>query len=88
MNSLEAVYQQLKMVEKDIRFLVDQIERFDLYPVVKPQDYVDPDSGEPDDTWLYPCKVCEIDRKFSVYGKMTVEEKTCEEFIYRALILA
>ncbi|CAG9136916.1 unnamed protein product [Plutella xylostella] len=55
-NSLEAVYQQLKMVEKDIRFLVDQIERFDLYPVVKPQDYVDPDSGEPDDTWLYPCK--------------------------------
>ncbi|KAM3960300.1 LOW QUALITY PROTEIN: dynein heavy chain at 89D [Aphomia sociella] len=55
-NSLQAVYQQLKMVEKEIQFLIDQLERFDLFPLVRPQNYVDPDTGLPDDTWLYPCK--------------------------------
>ncbi|XP_059059014.1 dynein axonemal heavy chain 10 [Achroia grisella] len=55
-NSLQAVYQQLKMVEKEIQFLIDQLEQFDLFPLVRPQDYADPETGHPDDTWLYPCK--------------------------------
>lgn len=56
-NSLQAVYQQLKMVEREIQFMVDQIEMFDLFPVIKPVDHIDPDSGLSDDTWLHPCKV-------------------------------
>ncbi|CAK1584360.1 unnamed protein product [Parnassius mnemosyne] len=55
-NSLQAVYQQLKMVEKEIQVLIDQLELFDLFPIIKPQDYVCPETGQPDDTWLYPCK--------------------------------
>lgn len=56
-NSLQAVYKQLKMVEKEVQFLVDQLEAFDLFPMVRPENYVDPKSGNPDPTWLYPCKV-------------------------------
>nr|XP_034835442.1 dynein heavy chain 10, axonemal [Maniola hyperantus] len=55
-NSLKAVYQQLKMVEKEIQSLLDQIAEFDLFPLVRPENYVDPVTGESDDTWLYPCK--------------------------------
>ncbi|XP_045502201.1 dynein axonemal heavy chain 10 [Colias croceus] len=55
-NSLQAVYQQLKMVEKEIQFLIDQLQEFDLFPFVKPTNYIDPVTKEPDDTWLYPCK--------------------------------
>ncbi|KAF9819085.1 hypothetical protein SFRURICE_000750 [Spodoptera frugiperda] len=55
-NSLQAVYKQLKMVEKEVQFLVDQLEAFDLFPVLKPKNYLDPKTGEPDSTWLYPCK--------------------------------
>lgn len=51
------MYQQLKMVEKEIQFLLDQIEMFDLFPLMRPKDYVDPKTGEPDKTWIYPCKV-------------------------------
>ncbi|KAJ8717758.1 hypothetical protein PYW07_005688 [Mythimna separata] len=55
-HALQAVYKQLKMVEKEIQFLVDQIESFDLYPLLKPENYVDPETGLPDPTWIYPCK--------------------------------
>ncbi|XP_075981627.1 dynein heavy chain at 89D [Anticarsia gemmatalis] len=55
-NSLRAVYKQLKMVEKEVQFLIDQLEAFNLFPVMRPENYVDPITGEPDDTWLYPCK--------------------------------
>ncbi|KAF9424732.1 hypothetical protein HW555_000033, partial [Spodoptera exigua] len=55
-NSLQAVYKQLKMVEKEVQFLVDQLEAFDLFPLLKPKDYLDPKTGQPDPTWLYPCK--------------------------------
>lgn len=56
-NSLKAVYQQMKMVEKEIQFLLDQMEMFDLFPLLKPKDYIDPATGSPDDSWFYPCKV-------------------------------
>lgn len=56
-NALQAVYQQLKMVEREIQFNLNQLQMFDLFPIMKPKDYVDPDTGEVDDTWLYPCKV-------------------------------
>lgn len=56
-NSLQAVYKQLKMVEKEVQFLVDQLEAFDLFPLVRPVDYIDPWTDKPDPTWLYPCKV-------------------------------
>lgn len=56
-HALQAVYKQLKMVEKEIQFLVDQVQAFDLYPLLKPDNHVDPDTGLPDPTWLYPCKV-------------------------------
>ncbi|XP_026741363.1 dynein heavy chain 10, axonemal [Trichoplusia ni] len=55
-NSLQAVYKQLKMVEKEVQFLVDQLEAFDLFPLVRPVDYIDPWTDKPDPTWLYPCK--------------------------------
>ncbi|XP_063540762.1 dynein axonemal heavy chain 10 [Cydia strobilella] len=55
-KSLKAVYQQLKMVEKEIVFLMQQLEMFDLFPVLKPKNYVDPVTKQPDDTWLFPCK--------------------------------
>ncbi|KAJ0174233.1 hypothetical protein K1T71_010379 [Dendrolimus kikuchii] len=55
-NSLQAVYQQLKMVEKEIQFLIDQLELFDLFPLARPQNYIDPDTCLPDETWLYSCK--------------------------------
>ncbi|KAL4712607.1 hypothetical protein ACJJTC_007202 [Scirpophaga incertulas] len=55
-NSLRAVYQQLKMVEKEIQFLIDQIQLFDLFPLVIPENYIDPITNELDKTWLYPCK--------------------------------
>ncbi|XP_028025407.1 dynein heavy chain 10, axonemal [Bombyx mandarina] len=55
-NSLQAVYQQLKMVEKEIQFLINQLQEFDLFPVVRPKNYKDPETGIPDDTWIYPCK--------------------------------
>lgn len=45
------------MVEKEIQFLLDQIKMFDLFPLMRPKDYVDPKTGEPDKTWIYPCKV-------------------------------
>lgn len=59
-NSLQSVHQQLKMVEKEILFMIEQIEIFDLFPVVKPKDYVDPETGQADDTWFHPCKVCTV----------------------------
>ena len=51
------MYQQLKMVEKEIQFLLDQLELFDLFPSIRPKEYVNPQTQEPDPTWLYPCKV-------------------------------
>lgn len=54
------MHQQLKMVEKEILFMIEQIEIFDLFPVVKPKDYVCPDTGKLDDTWFHPCKVCRL----------------------------
>lgn len=67
-SSLRAVYKQLKMVEKEIQFLIDQVELFDLFPIVRPQNYVDPVTGEPDDTWIYPCKVRFITFSDYTYG--------------------
>ncbi|KAJ2948630.1 hypothetical protein O0L34_g7885 [Tuta absoluta] len=55
-HSLQAVHEQLKMVEREINFLIDQIELFDLFPHIMPKNWIDPDTGEPDDTWLHPCK--------------------------------
>ncbi|PZC71734.1 hypothetical protein B5X24_HaOG212562 [Helicoverpa armigera] len=55
-NSLQATYKQLKMVEKEIQFLVDQLEAFDLFPLLRPENYVDPRTDLPDPSWLYPCK--------------------------------
>ncbi|XP_041985040.1 dynein axonemal heavy chain 10 [Aricia agestis] len=55
-NCLRTVYQHLKMIEKEIESLLSQLEQYDLFPCMKPEDYKDPDSGEADDTWLYPCK--------------------------------
>ncbi|KOB71863.1 putative ciliary dynein heavy chain [Operophtera brumata] len=55
-NSLQAVYKQLKMVEKEIQSLIDQIEMFDMFPYIRPKNYVDAETGLPDDTWIYPCK--------------------------------
>ncbi|XP_049877279.1 dynein axonemal heavy chain 10 [Pectinophora gossypiella] len=63
-NSLNSVYQQLKMVEREISFMVDQIEIFDLFPVMKPTDYEDPDTGLPDDTWLHPCKTYFVELEY------------------------
>lgn len=45
------------MVEKELVVMITQLEMFDLFPLMKPTEYLDPDTGQPDDTWLHPCKV-------------------------------
>ncbi|XP_068620608.1 LOW QUALITY PROTEIN: dynein axonemal heavy chain 10 [Battus philenor] len=55
-NSLQAVHQQLKLVEKEIQALIDQLELFDLFPIMRPDNYINPQTGESDSSWLYPCK--------------------------------
>ncbi|KPJ04007.1 Dynein heavy chain 10, axonemal [Papilio xuthus] len=77
-NSLQAVYQQLKMVEKEILVLIDQLELFDLFPLLKPENYVCPDTGQPDSTWLYPCKTFFVEVAIERNNRVTMLSRLYE----------
>lgn len=57
MNTLKCMHVHIGMINKEIGDKIEEMGKFNLFPLLVPDPEIDPKTGKLDDTLRYPCKV-------------------------------